>query len=162
MIKKHASVLKIEISLKSMTFENIKFECLFTLCILGLEAYLIEPSFFFKNRSFYLRCWSMENVSYPDWLQLRNGSVLQGLGQNWILLFQGLGSWEKERGKRRGLGGKTRGLEGRSRINPLGDVFLAAKKRGCLFLPLRLAVPHQFQRLRLFFQQHHVTWLSMA
>lgn len=56
------------LSLKFMTFKNINFECLFTLHILGLEAYLIEPSFFCKKGSFYLRRWSMENMNCPETL----------------------------------------------------------------------------------------------
>jgi len=55
-----------KLSLKFMTFKNTDFECLFTLCILGLEAYLIETSFFFKKGSFYHRRWSMENVNCPE------------------------------------------------------------------------------------------------
>lgn len=40
--------------------------------------------------------------------------------------------------------------------------YLLLRREGWLLLPPRLAVPHQFQRLLLFFQQHHVTWLSPA
>lgn len=57
---------------------------------------------------------------------------------------------------------KRIGLGGRSRRNPWRAVFVAAEKREWLLLPPRFAVPHQFQRLGLFFQQYHVTWLSMA
>lgn len=110
------------LSSKFILFKDINFECLFTLCILGLEAYLIEPSFFFKRGSFTSdagawKTWTAQRGYSSETTQCSSDF---GKTRFYCSRVEGLG-------KRRE---KEIDLDGKSRRNPWRDEALAAKKRG--------------------------------
>lgn len=80
-----------------MTFKNINFGCLFTLHILGMEMYLIDPSFSLRKEAFTSEHGKHElpsEVIAQEWL---NASVPLAKLNFTILGFRVLGKGERKK-----------------------------------------------------------------